>query len=285
MGNAKGNKPPTQTEIKKLLNIIGRDYGELTPAMKNTAKEILLKGVEYEPNRPSDKILSDIIMIYAYEMYGKGKLSKGNNSPYELDKGTMAEPESIRFLSRMDGIEYQKNEELFENKWFKGIPDVLVRSQNGKIEKIIEVKTSYDLPSFIMSMKKPEKQSNLFEVMGYMDLIGCKKAEIVHCLVDMPDKIAQFEEKRLRERYEFFQFEESVISDRLNKMLGNMEYSDIPDKLKIFRRQVDLNQLTMRAVKSRVTISRKWVKEIHELFTRNLKIDTDGTENYEESCI
>ena len=138
MGNARDNKPPTQAEIKKLFNIIGRDFGELTPAMKNTAREILTKGIDYEPGRPSDKILSDIILIYAYEMYGKSKVSKGNDSQHQLEKGTMAEPESIKFLSRMDGIEYVKNEELFENKWFKGIPDVLVKDANGKILKIID---------------------------------------------------------------------------------------------------------------------------------------------------
>ena len=69
---------------------------------------------------------------------------------------------------------------MFENKYFKGIPDVLVRDESGKIIKVIDIKVSYDLPSFILNkVKGEEKQSNALQVMGYMDLTKCKKAEIV----------------------------------------------------------------------------------------------------------
>ncbi len=285
MGNAIGNKRPTETEIKKLFNIIGRDYGEMSEAMKQNAKDILLKEINYEPNRPSNKIISELIIIYAYEMYGKGKVSKGNDSPHAAEKGNMAEPESIKFLSMMDGINYEKNEEKFTNKWFQGIPDIVIRGKDNKIEKLIEVKTSYDLPSFIMSMRQKEPSHNIFELMGYMDMTGCKNAEIVHCLVDMPEKISSFEEKRLRERYCWLELDEETISDRISKSLNNMEYSDIPNELKCFRRPVTLNKLTMKDVKRRATASRKWMKEIHEMFTQNLVTLTAETDDGKEDSI
>lgn len=279
MGNARDNKPPTQPEIKKLFNIIGRDYGELSEPQKNTAREILLKAIEYEPNRPSDKILSEMVLIYAYEMYGKSKISKGNENPLYLEKANMAEPESIRMISDEDGVEYSKNEQLFVNKWFKGIPDVLIKTPIGKISKIIEVKTSYDLPSFIMSLIKPEKQDNIYEVMGYMDLTGCRDAEIVHCLVDMPEKIMSHEEKRLRERYEWLELEETIMYDRIQKVLANMEYSQIPKELKIFRRPVTYNKLSVKAVKRRTTTAKKWFSNIHNTFTKNLVTLEEVEEN------
>lgn len=212
MGNSRGGtKPPTETEIKKLFGILGRDYGELTEPQKQTARDILTKAILYDPKKPSSTILNEMILIYAYQMYGKGKVSMGNDSPHQLEKGAMAEPEAIKAISKVDGIKYEKNERIFENQWFRGIPDILLYSEAGKVEKIIEVKTSYDLPSYIVSMMKPEKSANIFEIMGYMDLTGCKNAEIVHVLVDMPEKIANFEEKRLRERYEAFQLDGEVI--------------------------------------------------------------------------
>lgn len=270
MGNAKGNKPPTAAEIKKLYNLLGRDHGELTEAMKFSIREVLLKQIAYEPNRPSDRIISELILIYTYEMYGKTKISRGNDSPHAAEKANMAEPESIKLISRIDGVEYKKNEQLFSNKWFKGIPDILVRGSGKNVEKIIEVKNSYDLPSFIMEMRKPEKPSNLYEVMGYMDIIGCKQGEIVHCLVDMPDKIASFEEKRLKERYAWLEIEEETVSDRISRVLNNMEYASLPDVQKIFRRSVSINSLTMGSAKRRVGSARKWLREIHEDFTQNL---------------
>lgn len=285
MGNARGNKPLTQLELRKLFNILGKEFQEMTEAQKFTAREILTKQIAYEPNKPSDKIISELILIYTYEMYGKTKISRGNDSPHAAEKANMAEPESIKLISKVDGVEYKKNEELFSNKWFKGIPDVLVRSSGGKIEKIIEVKNSYDLPSFIMEMRKPEKVSNLYEVMGYMDILGCKQAEIVHCLVDMPDKIAAYEEKRLKERYAWLEIEEETVSDRIARVLNNMEYTSLPDAQKIFRRPVSINSLTMGSAKRRVGSARKWLKEIHEGFTKNLVNLSESDDDQQESSI
>lgn len=284
MGAARWNSRPSQSDIKKLYNLLGKDYGELTEAQKYVAKEILLKEINYDPKMPSGKILGDLAQIYAYEMYGKGKVSKGNDSPTFLEKGNMAEPDSIRFLSQMDGVEYEKNEELFENKWFKGIPDIIIRNEKAKPVKIIEVKTSYDLPSFIISMMKPELSRNMYETMGYMDLLNCKDAEIVHCLVDMPEKIKSYEEKKMRDRYMWLELGEDVILDRIGRSLANMEYSGIPDELKVFRRKVTINSLTMRAAKNRTLAAKKWLKEMHEIFTKNL-VNLSQTEDNQEDSI
>ena len=285
MGNSRGGtKPPTETEIKKLFGILGRDYGELTEPQKFTAREILTKAILYDPRKPSNTILNEIVLIYAYQMYGKGSLAKGNESPLQLEKGNLAEQEAIKFVSRIDGVEYQKNSDIFENKWFKGVPDILVRNGDGKIEKIIEVKTSYDLPSFILSKLKPEKTSNIYEVMGYMDLTKCKQAEIVHVLIDMPGKIASFEEKRLRERYESFQLDEEVIENRILSRLSDMEYSNIPENLKYFRRPVVINKYSMKTVKSRALIAKKWMADVHNSFTiNNVDLSENNSENQEDS--
>lgn len=285
MGNSRGGtKPPTETEIKKLFGILGRDYGELTEPQKHTAREILTKTILYDPKKPSNTILNEIVLIYAYQMYGKSQVAKGNESPLQLEKGNLAEPEAIRFISRIDGVDYEKNSEVFENKWFKGIPDVLIRNEAGKIEKIIEVKASYDLPSFILSRIKPEKSSNIYEVMGYMDLTGCKNAEIVHVLIDMPEKIASFEEKRLRERYEAFQLDEEIIENRIASRLNDMEYSNISDELKFFRRPVVMNKYSMKSVKSRALTAKRWMVDVHNSFTENLvNLSETDSENQEDS--
>lgn len=281
MGNAQGNKPPTEVQLKKLFNTLGRDYAEMSEVMKFNAREILLREINYDPNRPSDRILSALILIYSYEMYGKNKVSKGNDSPHEMEKGSLAEPASIKFLSQFDGVEYQKNQEKFTNKWFQGIPDIIVRNEGGKPVKIIEVKTSYDLPSFIRAKYKPEPSSNIFELFGYMDMLGCKEGEIVHCLVDMPERIQSFEEKRLRERYSWLELDEETILDRIGRTLNNMEYSGIPDEFKIFRRPYTINKLTMKDVKRRATVAKKWIKTIHELFTEN-KVNLLETDDHSQ---
>lgn len=272
MAKANGNKPPSEHELRKLFNILGRDYEELTEAMKETARGVMQKAINYEPRRPSKKILSELILHYCYEMYGKTSISKGNEVQLAAEKGTLAEPESIKLLSRVDGVQYWKNTKYFSNKWFKGCPDILIQSNFGKVEKIKEIKTSYDLPSFIMAQYQPEPYGNILEVMGYMDLVKCRDAEIIHVLSDMPDRIMAHEERRLKERYAMLEIDEDRMSDRVERVLNNMSYSEIPDALKVFRRPVTYNKLTMKEAKTRVTWAKKWLREIHDTFTKNLII-------------
>ena len=285
MGNAKGNKPATEAQIKKLLNILGRGYPQLSENMKNTARDIMQREIYYEPKRPPDKALSNLVQIYAYEMYGKGKISKGNDSPHQAEKGNIAEPASIKLLSDFDGIEYEKNEQMFSNKWFKGIPDVIVTGKNGKPEKIIEIKTSYDLPSFILSKYKQESPNNIYELWGYMDMLGCKKGEIVHCLVDMPEQIASFEEKILRERYTWLELDEETIAERIGRTLSNMEYDNVPKEAKIFRRSFEINKLAMKDAKWKATAAKGWLNSIHNMFIENIVILPETDSGNEEDGI
>lgn len=270
MAVAKDNIPPNANQLRTLFATLGKNYKELSEAQKFTARDIMLKQIFHDPKKPAGKILSEMIMIYAYEVYGKSKISKGNDSPKEMDKGLAAEPAAIEFLSKMDGVTYVKNEEMFENKYFRGIPDILVRDDNGKIIKVIDIKISYDLPSFILNkVRAEEKQSNVFQVMGYMDLTKCKKAEIVHILVDMPESMAKMEEKRLKERYASLELSDDEISNKISKVLNSMNYSDIPEEFRIFKRKYSINNISLKAIKHRITYSKNWVKNIHSVFTNN----------------
>lgn len=268
LGTTRGNRRLNATEVKKLFNLLGRDYGELSEAQKFTARQILFREINYEPKLPSGTMWAILAQVYAFETYGKSKLTKGNESPMFLEKGSMAEPEAIKFLSKIDGIEYKKNEKLYDNKWFKGKPDIIVRDENGTPKKIIEVKTSYDLPSFIVSMVKPESARSVYETMGYMDILGCKEAEIVHVLVDMPESIANFQKKKMAERYEYLGISPETAQDRIGKVLSDMEYSGIPEDHKVFRRKVELNGLTMKWAKGRVKTARTWLTKLDATFTK-----------------
>lgn len=260
------------------------DYGELTENQKFTIRQTLLKDINYDPRIPANKMWANLAQIYAYEMYGKGKVSKGNESPGFLEKGTMAEPEAIKFLSKVDGIEYEKNEELFENDWFKGVPDIILYDENDDPYKIIEVKTSYDLPSFIVSMLRAELPRNLYEIMGYMDILKCKEGEIVHVLVDMPEKIVAFHEKRLKERYNWLEISEDVATGRIERTKSDMEYSGIPDEYKVFKRSISINGHIMKAAKNRVRTARKWMAKVDAAFTKKqINLSENIEENQEDS--
>lgn len=268
MGNAQGNSPVTDNEFKTLFSHLGRDWEELSELQKLTARDIMLKEINYEPFKLSDTTTSELAKIYAYEMYGKSKLSKGNDSPFQLEKGILSEPDAISMLSEYDGVKYTKNEELFQNKWFKGIPDVLVRTTSGKVSKIIEIKTSFDLPSFLLAKSRKEDSDNLFEVMGYMDMLSCQSAEIVHILVDMPKSMVIREEKRMTEYYKSIGFDSKTSHIKISQIKQSMVFPEFSLAQKIFRIPVTLNKLSIKDAKTRVTRARKWIANMHDTFTK-----------------
>lgn len=272
MGNAQGNNPVTDKEFKELFNLLGRDYEQLSELQKFNAREIMTKEIKYEPLRLSDTTTSELAKIYAFERYGKSKLSKGNDSPASLEKGTLAEPVAIKMLSDHDGIRYVKNEELFDNKWLKGIPDVIIKNTKGKVQKIIEVKISFDMPSFLCSIMRKEDTDNLLETMGYMDILNCENAEIVHCLVDMPHSMIVREETRMMELYEDFGLDKELAIQRFGQRKNSMVFPEFTIAQKIFRRPVTLNKLTMKDVKRRVTRARSFIQEMNDNFIKPLNL-------------
>lgn len=252
LSNPMGNTPVSEKDLKRLFDLLGKDYEELSEAQKNTAREIMLSEINYEPSRLSDTTMSELVSSYAYQFFGKMKLSKGNTSPKQLEKGRICEKEGISILSKIDGMEYVKNEEVFTNKWLIGIPDIVVKNNRGKIVKIIDIKISYDLPSHLLSLSKKESAANTLEMMGYMDLTKCMNGEIVHILTNFP---------------------ESMIKEESNQdALKSMVFDDLSITQRVYRNQVVYNKIRMLEVKKKATKAKNWIKELHDKFTNNLNL-------------
>lgn len=271
MGNSNVNAEPTKKELEELFNYLGREGDDLSERQRFLAREIMTKAIDYEPNRLSETLKTELSKIYCWEVFGKQSINKGNESPLTLDKGKLAEKQSIELLSEIDGIEYSKNETLFENGYFKGVPDIIVR-KGKKVVKIIEIKTAYDMPSFIKSFYSNEPPSNIWQTMGYMDILSCKEAEIVHCLVDMHPAIAKKEIEKLRERIYLTEGESGRLEELEQQLVKNMTYSDIPKELRVFRRPVYFNKLNMKDAKSRVKKARTWLKDLNQKFNKSVTL-------------
>lgn len=272
LGKAQGNNPVTENEFKRLVAILGKEFDQLSEPQKQTAWDILTKEINYDSDKLSDSTTTELAKLYAYEMYGKSKISKGNDSPWQLEKGILGEPAAIHMLSEHDGVSYVKNEELFENKWFKGIPGIIIRNAKGKVKKVIDVKVSYDLPSFLLTTMRREDTGNIFEIMGYMDLLGCEQGEIIHCLIDSPDSMIKREEKRSMQYYEDFGVAKDLATQRMEQRKHSMVFPEFTIEQKIHRYSVALNKLSIRDAKSKVTKAKKWINELHDKFTKPLNL-------------
>lgn len=138
----------------------------------------------------SKTVQSWLIDIYIEERY---KLKNEIISKY-LDSGKAREDDSIKLLSKIDSREYKKNtSERRYNEFVEGDCDILC------MDKIIDIKSSWDIYTFLPHILEDDIKNRLYEYQGiaYCELYGVDKFELCYCLVDMPNELLQDEYRRL----------------------------------------------------------------------------------------
>lgn len=168
-------------------------------------------------SRDKSDLLGETCKAYLDEMviFKKYGIKKDITSKY-IEKGLLMETDSIGLLLAIDGIIYSKNEERFSNGVITGEPDIIHEG------KIIDVKTSWDLFSHVKNKKINPKYE--WQVLGYMELTGCKTAEVIHLLVDTPETLVQDEIRRTGWKLGMVEVPEELEND----IRKNMMFEQVP---------------------------------------------------------
>lgn len=271
ISTTKGNNPPTESEWKDFFNYINRTTDKLSDRQMSLTREIVMKQIEYEPDKLSETVRKELCKIYAYEFYNKSALNGGGTKPYTLDKGNLAELHSIEMLSWVDGVEYTKNEKLISNRYFKGLPDILI-GKPKEYTGVKDVKTSFDLPMFLNLLSEPISKSNSWQMTGYLDILKLTEGEVCHCLVNMPEAMIISEKERVTNRCIELGMSETEIESRISGLHGSMTYDEIPEELRVMRFTVTSNEIRIKEAKKQVKKARTWLKELHESFQKPLTL-------------
>ena len=144
-----------------------------------------------EPQSKADKeagLLSKtaqkhLLDVYIAEKYGRKK----DIQTKQMKKGIEVEQDSIDLLSMYLKMPFSKNDQRFTNDYITGFPDIIDN------DRIIDIKSSYDLWTFIGNI--PDKLDSLYhwQMQSYMWLTGAKNAIIAYCLVNTPESIIEQE--------------------------------------------------------------------------------------------
>jgi hypothetical protein len=164
--------------------------------------------------------------IIIFKKYG---IKKNIESKY-LEKGILMEMDSIGLLLSVDNIIYSKNEERFDNGVLTGEPDIIHE------DKIIDIKSSWDLFSHLKNKKINPKYE--WQVLGYMELTGLRKAEVIHVLVDTPDTMIEDEIRRLSWKLGMLEVPEEIQEEIRN----NMIFKQVPINERVIRFEVQYSQ-------------------------------------------
>ncbi len=201
-----------------------------------------------------------LIKLYIQEKYGR---STDIESKY-LTKGKDAEEDSLMLLSKYDGIIYNKNEEWLSNDYISGTPDIYTGESIHNAETIIDLKTSWNLDSFLANVSKPLNSMYEAQLQCYMALSNSQEAWVVYCLVNTPFNLIESEKKKLLYSMDVV----SELSPSYLKASTELEYTmtfdDIPPEERILKFKVPRNNEKIQEIYQKVEKAREFLSEFEQ---------------------
>lgn len=201
---------------------------------------------------------------YAYLKYGKWSASLDKGNKY-TNKGKLGEPNSIELVSFLDDRLYIKNPMRFQDEELTGEPDIIFFI--GEEVYIIDVKTSWDIETFMDVLGKDLNPLYWWQMQGYFALTGAMKGEVSYCLVDTPESILMKEKYYLAERLNS-PIDASVDPEYIRQereLVNNMTFSDIPHKERRIKFMVFRDEEAIAKIRKQVAKCREYLAEIEAL--------------------
>jgi hypothetical protein len=194
-----------------------------------------------------------LLDVYIAEKYGRKK----DIQTKQMRKGVEVEQESINLLSLYLKKRFFKNEQRFTNDYISGHPDIID-------EGIIDIKSSYDLWTFMGNL--PDKLDNLYywQMQSYMWLTNKNKATIAYCLVNTPDSIIEQEKYYLLKNMNVISEESPEFIYEAMKLELNMTFDDIDIEERILMYNIDRNEDDILRIQHKVEKAREFLSEIEE---------------------
>lgn len=114
-----------------------------------------------------------------------------------MEKGTAVEEQAITLLSLVTRNIYFKNEENITNEYISGTPDLFIKDESGKVLIVEDIKSSWDIFTFLRSKHNELQDSYYWQMQSYMWLTEANEANIRYCLVNaLPDHIDSEKRKK-----------------------------------------------------------------------------------------
>jgi len=254
MSESRENPPITFIQLQRIL--------ELEEKTIRTAKQTEeLATLLQKKEKSKDVVLSEtcityLLEVYAWEKYGKEPLN-ADKKGRAVEKGKLVEDDSITLLSLVDKKMYVKNTDRFSNEYLSGEPDIISKN------KVIDIKSSFDIISFLSVIKKPINPAYKYQINGYMDILKLDEGEVSSCLVNANRSMINDEMKRLFYKMDVATEENIEYKKAGEQLMKNMTFEDIPMKNRVHKMQVE--KIDMEQIYERVYHCRKWLKDFEDV--------------------
>ena len=221
-----------------------------------------------EPQSKADKeagklsvtCIKELIKIYNQEVFGRKK----DITTKQMDKGKIAELDSIALFSVVSGKIYFKNEEKLENEWFTGHVDIYVGDNIYNAQEVWDIKTRWELDSFMPKLIEDVDKSEELQLQVYFDLTGSQYGGIANTLVDCPPEILMEEKRRLLYSMNVISEDSPEYKKAAEELEKLLTFPDIPHEQRVIRQLVYRDDEKIEKMKQKVPVMREWLQQFHE---------------------
>jgi hypothetical protein len=227
---------------------------------------------------------SHLKKLYGYQKYGKWCAASDRGTKY-TNKGTIAENDSLALLSKVKGVNLVKNEERVNNDFLTGIPDAFIGETIQKAGYIIDVKTSWDIETFLINLGRPLYSLYWWQIQGYLAITGAEVGEVAYCLVNTPQSLINNEVYKLKDRMDVVTDQDPAFLLKEKELINNLMFDDIPESDRVIRFLVERDDEAIQKVYDRVSKCREYLAEVEELHKEGIFLakEPDQTEEIEEN--
>lgn len=218
-----------------------------------------------------EEVLSETCKAYLIQSYVLSKYGRVREvTTKQMVKGTITEDDAIRLLSVLDGRVYTKNTERVENYFISGTPDLFSGETLCESEEIIDIKSCWDIFTFLKNVddlegaEEPKSVQYYWQIQGYLALTGAKIGTLAFSLVNTPDSIVEGEKYNLLRRMDVATEEDPSYKAELRKLIANRKYDDIPFADRMLTYSIERNEDDIAAIYKRVERCRAFLAEFEE---------------------
>lgn len=200
-----------------------------------------------------------LMECYVSQKYGR---YKDITNKY-IEKGLVAEEDSIDLYSVVKNHLFIKNTDLLRNDFFIGTPDLWTGPSITQAETVIDLKTSWDIFTFFGVMAKALDKRYFWQLQAYMDLTGAKEAKLVYCLVNTPFKLIEDQKKKLLWTMAVIDPDtDEAYQKACEQVEKNSIYDDIPKEERYIEFTIEREQEAIDKAHKRVEECREFLNQL-----------------------
>lgn len=264
LSNSATNPPITELQIVEIATLEAK--AAITDKQKERLAELLLKQENSKIVTLSDTCIEYLMEVYAWKTEGMISVNKESMDLLQTRKGKVCEEESIKVLSIVKGMLFEKNAIQIENDFLTGEPDIFVGDDIYKATVIDDVKSKWDYPGFLKTINKPVEKGYQLQVRGYGNITGAQELYISNVLVDTPDDIIEEFKWKAARKFDALTIESPEFLLQWEIWKNSMLFGKtIPVHKRVWSQKVEpFTEFEVQKLYDRVKFCREWLHKFHE---------------------